>query len=90
MSSTFVVALIIPWIFWGILMGLLIVGRRSWINMLLIPIGITVIILLIARFTSDNNAFWGSFILHLFLFVYFLKSYISFRLKERKKNNESD
>lgn len=87
MSSTFVVALIIPWIFWGILMGLLIAGRRSWINMLLIPAGITIVILVIATLSSVNNAFWVSFIIHLFLFVYFLKSYISFVLRERKKYN---
>ena len=45
MSTTLVVALVVPWVFWGVLMGLLIATGRSWINMLLIPAGITVVIL---------------------------------------------
>ena len=85
MSATLVVALVIPWIFWGVLMGLLIAGGRSWINMLLIPVGITVVILAIASLSSDRDAFWASFILHLFLLVFFLGSYVSFVLRERKK-----
>ena len=58
--------------------------------MLLIPAGFTIVILAIAKLSSANNAFWASFIVHLFLLVYFLKSYISFRLKERKNNNEEN
>ncbi len=85
MSITMAVALIVPWIFWGILMGLLIAAGRSWINMLLIPALITVVILGIAGISSVRNAFWASLILHLFLLVYFLKSYISFMFRERKK-----
>lgn len=84
MSTTLVVALVIPWVFWGVLMGLLIAGGRSWINMLLIPIGTTVVILIIASL-SVQKAFLGSLILHLFLFVFFLGSYISFVLRERKE-----
>lgn len=84
MSITLVVALAIPWVFWGVLMGLLIAGGRSWINMLLIPIGTTVVILIIASL-SVQKAFWGSLILHLFLFVFLLGSYISFVLRERKE-----
>ena len=79
------VALVIPWVFWGILIGLLIAGGRSWINMLLIPAGITVVILVIASFVSVRDAFWVSLILHLFLLVLFLGSYVSFVFRERKK-----
>ena len=79
-----VTALVIPWVFWGVIMGLLIAGGRSWINMLLIPVGITVVILIIASI-SVRDAFWGSLILHLFLLIYFLGSYVSFVLRERKK-----
>ncbi len=85
MSVTLVVALVIPWVFWGILMGLLIAGGRSWINMLLIPAGTTVVILVIASLVSVQEAFWASLILHLFLFVFFLGSYVSFVFRERKK-----
>jgi hypothetical protein len=85
MSTTLVVALVVPWIFWGVIMGLLIATGRSWINMLLIPAGITVVILVVASLSSVRDAFWISLILHLFLFVFFLRSYVSFVFRERKK-----
>ena len=85
MSATLVVALVVPWVFWGVLMGLLIAAGRSWINMLLIPVGITVVILAVASLTSVHDAFWASVILHLLLLVFFLGSYVSFVLWERKK-----
>jgi hypothetical protein len=85
MSTTLVVALVVPWVFWGVMMGLLIAAGRSWINMLLIPAGITVVILVIASLSSVRDAFWASVILHLFLFVFFLGSYVSFVFRERKK-----
>jgi len=84
-STTLAVALVIPWVFWGIVMGLLIWGGRSWINMLLIPAGITVVILAIASVVSVREVFWATLILHLFLLVFFLGSYVSFVLRERKK-----
>jgi len=85
MSITLAIALVVPWVFWGVLMGLLIATGRSWINMLLIPVVITVVILAVANLSSVRDAFWGSLILHLFLFVFFLGSYLSFMLSERKK-----
>ena len=85
MSTTLVVALVVPWIFWGVMMGLLIAAGRSWINMLLIPAGITVVLLVVASLSSVRDAFWASLILHLFLFVFFLGSYVSFVFRERKK-----
>lgn len=85
MSATLVVALVIPWVFWGVLMGLLIAGRRSWINVLLIPVGINVVILAIAGISSVRGAFWASVILHLFLLIFYVGSYLSFVLRERKK-----
>ena len=87
MSTILAVALVIPWIFWGILMGLLFATGRSWINMLLIPAGITVLILAVASLSTDRGAFWASLILHLFLFVFFLGSYLSFVFRERKKKS---
>jgi hypothetical protein len=89
MSTTLAVALVIPWVFWGVLAGLLVIAGRSWINVLLIPVGITVLILLIASVSSVWDALWISLILHLFLLVYFLGSYISFVLRERKKRDFS-
>lgn len=53
--------------------------------MLLIPAGITVVILTIASLSSVRDAFWASLILHLFLLIYFLGSYASFVIRERKK-----
>jgi hypothetical protein len=85
MSPTLVVALVVPWVFWGVMMGLLIAAGRSWINLLLIPAGITVVILVVASLSSVRDAFWASLILHLFLFVFFLGSYVSFVFRERKK-----
>ena len=85
MSITLAVALVVPWVFWGVLMGLLIAAGRSWVNMLLISVSITVVILAVANLSSVRDAFWASLILHLFLFVFFLGSYLSFMLSERKK-----
>ena len=85
MSTTLAVALVAPWVFWGVLMGLLIAAGRSWINMLLIPAGITIVILAVANLSSVRDAFLVSLILHLFLLVFFLGSYVSFVLRERKK-----
>lgn len=86
MSATLAVALAVPWVFWGVLMGLLIASGRSWINLLLIPAGITVVILAIASLSSVRGAFWTSLILHILLLFYFLGSYTSFVIRERKKN----
>ena len=85
MSSTLAVALVIPWVFWGVLMGLLFAAGRSWVNMLLFPAGITVVILAVASLSADREAFRASLILHLFLLVFFLGSFVSFVLRERKK-----
>jgi hypothetical protein len=85
MNTTLAIALIIPWVFWGVLMGLLIVAGRSWINVLLFPAGITVLLLAIASLSSVREAFWSSLVLHLFLLVFFVGSYIAFLLRERKK-----
>ncbi len=84
MNTTLIIALIIPWAFWGVLMGLLIMAGRSWINMLLFPVGITILILAIAGLSSVQEAFWASLILHIFLLVFFIGSYILFILKQRK------
>jgi hypothetical protein len=84
MSTTLADALIVPWVFWGALMGLLIATGRSWINLVLFPIITTVVILAIASLASVREAFWTSFIVHLFLFVFFLGSYVAFVLRERK------
>jgi hypothetical protein len=66
-------------------MGLLIAAGRSWINLLLFPVGITVVILAIAHLASVREAFWASIILHVFLFAFFFGSYVAFVLRERKK-----
>ena len=84
MNMTLLVALIIPWVFWSLLTGFLIAAGRSWINMLLIPTCITVVILAIAGLSSIQSAFRTSLILHAFLFVFLLGSYIAFVLRERQ------
>jgi hypothetical protein len=88
MSTTLAIALAVPWVFWGVLMGLLIATGRSWVNMLLIPVIITVVILAVANLSSVRDAFWASLILHLFLLVFFLGSYLTFILSERKKKRK--
>jgi hypothetical protein len=90
MNTTLVVALAVPWVFWGILMGLLIAAGRSWVNLLLFPACITVLILIVASLSSVRGAFWTSFMLHFFLLVFFLGSYFCFMLGERKKNGKQD
>lgn len=85
MNTTLVIALVIPWLFWGITMGMLIAAGRSWINILLIPVGISLVILLIASLASARDAFWASLILHLFVLIMFLRSYAALK---RSKENE--
>lgn len=85
MNANLAVALVIPWVFWGILIGLLLATGRSWINMLLLPVGITVVILVVAGIASAREAFWASLILHFFLLIFFLWSYIAFVLRGRKE-----
>ena len=85
MSAALAIALVIPWLFWGVLIGLLIYAGRSWINILLVPGLITVVILAVASLSSVQDAFWSSLVLYLLLLVFFLASYISFVLGERKK-----
>ncbi len=65
-------------------MALLIAAGRSWVNMLAIPAGTSIVILATAGLSSTREAFWASLILHLVLLLVFLKSYLSFLLKERK------
>ena len=84
MSVSLLVALLIPWIFWGVLMGLLFMAGRSWINLLIIPVGLTAVILLAANFTSDRSVLWGSLGLHAIILIVFLWSYISFMLGQRQ------
>jgi hypothetical protein len=84
MNSLLVVALALPWIFWGIFAGLLIVAGRSWINMLLIPAFSTALILAVAGLSSIRGAFWTSLVLHLVLLVFFLGSYVAFVIREQK------
>ena len=88
MSTTLAVALVIPWVFWGILMGLLIAAGRSWLNLLQFPVCITVLILIVASVSSVRGAFWTSLILHFFLLVFFLGSYLCFMLGERKNKGK--
>ena len=84
MNGYLVMAIIIPWVFWGIVMGLLIMANRSWINVLLMPVALTVLILAIAGLASAQDAFWASLVLHMLLLIMFLRSFASFR---RDKNN---
>lgn len=84
MNTMLAVTLVVPWIFWGLLTGLLIAAGRSWINMLLIPAGVTVVILAIAGLSSIRNAFWFSLSLHFILLVFFLVSYAAFVIRQRK------
>jgi len=85
MSSTLIIAIAIPWVFWGILMGLLAAAGRSWINLLLIPVGITIVLLIAASITTAREVFWASLTLHLFFLVSLLVSYAAFVLRERKE-----
>jgi hypothetical protein len=84
MNTMLAVALVIPWIFWGLLTGFLIAAGRSWINMLLIPACITVVILATAGLSSIRNAFWISLVLHFILFLFFTGSYVAFLLRKRQ------
>ena len=86
MSTYLIIALTIPWVFWGVLMGLLIFAGRSWINMMLFPVGMTVIILAIGSLASEQAAMWSSLFVHLLLLIVFVGSYVSFAYKRREKD----
>lgn len=83
MSTALVVALLIPWIFWGTLMTLLFVAGRSWVQLGVIPVGITVVLLASAGLSSDRHALWASAILHLIVLVAQLGAYLAFLIRER-------
>ena len=82
---TLAIALIVPWLFWGTLMVLLFLAGRSWFNLLLIPVGTSIVIFVAARLSSDAEALWASLILHGLLLVFFAGSFLRFWIKDRKK-----
>ena len=88
MNTDLTWALAIPWIFWGILTGLLCLAGRSWVNMLLIPVGITAVVLMISRLAPAREIFWASLLLHLVLLVYFIWSAIALELKTRREKQD--
>ena len=55
MSTSMIVSLAVPWVFWGAIIGLAIVAGRSWVNLLLIPVGITVVLLILAAFIRPGR-----------------------------------
>ena len=59
---------------------------RSWVNLLLIPVGITVVLLILAALHSAMEAFRVSILFPFFFLVYFLGSYISFVIRGKRKN----
>ena len=83
-----VISLLVPWAFWGILAALLIYAKRSWFNVVLIPVLMTVVILMIAAVASPREAMWFSVLLHLVVFVYFVVSYRSFVTRDRGKKEK--
>lgn len=88
MSATLIFALLIPWAFRGVFIGLMMAARRSWISMPVIPIAISGVLLFGAKFSSDQPVFVASAVSHLFFLVFFLGSFLSFMLAEqRKKKN---
>ena len=78
-----VISLLVPWAFWGILAALLYYASRSWFNVMLIPVLITIVILIVAAVAPSREAMWFSLLLHLVMFVYFLVSCRSFVTRDR-------
>ena len=86
MNTDLVIALLIPWVFWGILAALLCYARRSWFNVLLVAVLVSIPLLLVAAVASARDALWSSLVLHLVALVYFLVSSIgSVRRQRRQK-----
>lgn len=88
MNATLIMALLVPWVFWGVLMGLLKMAGRSWINLVLIPIGISVVFLIVSGFTSASGVLWLSMLLHILLLLFFFVSFVRFLLAERKGSRD--
>ena len=83
MSSTLIISLALPWLIWGVLMVLLMIANRSWIGLILPPLGTTIVLLAVAHLASVREAFWFSLSLHLALLLFFLASYLRFRSQQR-------
>ena len=70
------------------LAALLIYANRSWFNVMLIPVLMTIVILMIAAVASSREAMWFSLLVHLVVFVYFLVSYRSFVIRDREQKEK--
>lgn len=88
MDNNLLVALLIPWVFWGIFMGLLKYAGRSWINLVVIPFGITVVLLLVAIMVSVKEAFWLSVTAHIVFLLLMVASYLKTKMVENKNNKD--
>jgi hypothetical protein len=65
--------------------ALLFYARRSWFNVLMIAVLVSIVLLVVAGVASANDAMWVSLLLHLFLLVYFVFSYVTFVIRERRE-----
>ena len=76
-------ALAVAWAFWGGLAGLLAAAGRSWVPLLLVSVGVSVVILAIAAADSARGALRFSALLHGLLLAGALGSYAKFASKRR-------
>ncbi|TYQ13253.1 UNVERIFIED_CONTAM: hypothetical protein Cloal_4319 [Acetivibrio alkalicellulosi] len=63
-----IAGIIVTWGFWLLGIGVLIYWKRSWVNLIIIPIILTIIIYLLSV-CSDKLSMWFSIITHLFLIL---------------------
>lgn len=88
LNTDCLIALIIPWLFWGVLSALLFYAGRSWFNVLMIAALVTIVLLLVTGISSAKDAMWISLLLHLFLLAYFGFSYAVFVLRTKEHGDK--
>lgn len=75
-----ILGLLITWIFWIIMIGLSVYWKRSWANIIAIPVIISIIILII-NLLSTTLSFWVPLILHIVIVLSLIVSIAKFKDK---------
>ena len=81
------VALIIIWTYWSVVIFILIFGRRSWIPVPVVPIVLSLFFWLISLW-SEAVACWGTVLLHLWITIQSLVEYYKCQDSEEQSSYE--
>ena len=81
-----IIGLLITWLFWSIMIGILIYYKRSWINVVAIPIVLSVPVIIL-NFIYQPLAIWMPLLFYIILTIAML---INLRKIKRKMDEEKN